>query len=100
MQSRITLPTRREALQRIAAGTLLMLGQWPGTLRADNEKPSDRFRFITINDTHYMSDECGGYLTGAIREMKGHSPEFILHSGDLTEKGEPAHFAAVNELFK
>jgi 3',5'-cyclic AMP phosphodiesterase CpdA len=100
MRSSTHLPTRREALRRIAAGTLLTLGQWPGTLRADNDQPSGRFRFIVVNDTHYMSDECGTYLAGVVRKMKEHSPEFCLHCGDLTEKGEPAHLDAVYGLFK
>lgn len=100
MQHSIVISTRREALRRIAAGTLLALGQWPGTLRADNEQPSKRFRFIVVNDTHYMSDECGVYLGGVVRKMKSQSPEFCLHCGDLTEKGEPAHMGAVHELFQ
>ena len=100
MQSRTSLPTRREALQQLAAGTLLALGHWPGTLRADNEQPASRFRFIVVNDTHYMSDACSGYLAGAIRIMKEQAPEFCLHCGDLTEKGEPSHLEAVYELFK
>src|SRR5689334_21884112 len=92
---------RRAALQRLGLnfGALLTLGAWPGTLRADNEEPGSRFRFVAINDTHHLSPECSSYLRGAIRLMKQHAPEFCLHSGDLTEKGQAENLDAVHDVF-
>jgi predicted phosphodiesterase len=100
MRQSVVKLSRRRALQQLAAGTLLTLGQWPGRLRADNERPPARFRFIVVNDTHHISDECTGYLRGAVRKMKEASPVFCLHCGDLTDKGEAANFEKVLEAFK
>ncbi len=91
--------SRREALQRLSAGTLLALGLWPGALRASNETPSGSFRFIVVNDTHCMSAECGPYLEGVVVQMRQAAPEFCLHLGDLTEKGERDHLETVKEIF-
>jgi calcineurin-like phosphoesterase family protein len=91
---------RREALQRLSAGTLLALGLWPGTSRADNETPQDSFRFLVINDTHCMSPECGTYLEGVVARMRRENSEFCLHAGDLTEKAEGKNFDAVKEIFR
>jgi 3',5'-cyclic AMP phosphodiesterase CpdA len=97
MSSRIP---RRAALERLSAGALLALGLWPGTLRAAGKRDSGSFRFLVVNDTHYMSDECGRWLEGAVAQMKKEQAEFCLIAGDLTEKGELAHLAAVRDLFK
>ena len=93
------LLSRRAALERISAGTLLALGLWPGALRADNETPPDSFRFLAINDTHCMSRECGAYLEGVVAQMQPADADFCLHSGDLTEKGERKHLEQVKEIF-
>jgi len=96
------LVSRRAALSRLGGelGALLALGAWPGTLRADNQAPRGRFRFIVVNDTHHMSPACGEYLAGAIRLMKRQEPDFCLHCGDLTEKGQPENTEAVHNLFR
>ena len=91
--------TRREALQRLSAGTLLALGLWPGALRADNQAPVGSFRFLVINDTHCTSPECGRYLEGVIAQMKGEQAEFCLHAGDLTDKADRHYFETVKDLF-
>ena len=54
--------TRREALRHLSAGSLLALGLWPGALRAKDNPDSSSFRFLVVNDTHYMSPECGEWL--------------------------------------
>jgi predicted phosphodiesterase len=91
--------TRRDALQRLSAGTLLALGLWPGALRANNERPSGSFRFLVINDTHSTSPECGPYLEGVVKQMQKEDAEFCLHAGDLTDKGERSYFEMVKEIF-
>lgn len=81
-------------------GTMLSLGLWPGSLKA-KESATESFRFIVINDTHYMSDECGGFLDRVVYQMKWHpGVEFCLHVGDLVEKGERAHLGAVRDIFE
>ena len=91
--------SRREALQRLSAGTLLALGLWPGALRANNGTPSGSFRFLAINDTHCTSAECGPYLEGVVAQMKRADTEFCLHAGDLTDKGERRYLEQVKDIF-
>jgi 3',5'-cyclic AMP phosphodiesterase CpdA len=92
---------RREALQRLSAGSLLMLGLWPGVLRAADKENSGNFRFLVINDTHYMSPECGAWLEGVVRQMKTHEAvEFCLLAGDLVERGKREDLAAIRDIFQ
>jgi 3',5'-cyclic AMP phosphodiesterase CpdA len=93
------LVSRREALQRLSSGVLLSLGLWPGALRADNETPAGSFRFVVINDTHCMTPECESYVKGVVARIKQDKPEFCLHVGDLTDKGESKYFESVKEIF-
>lgn len=91
--------SRREALRRLGAGTLLSLGFWPGAGRAVAAPGNGAFRFIVVNDTHYQSPECGEYLAGAVKQMKEAQPAFCLHAGDLTDQGDLASLRAVKRVF-
>jgi len=91
--------TRREAMTHLSAGSLLALGLWPGCVSAP-ETHAGSFRFLVINDTHYLSPECGTWLEGVIRHMKTHEQaEFCLLAGDLTEHGRREDLAAVRDIF-
>ena len=91
--------TRREAMGYLSAGSLLALGLWPGCVSAP-ETHSGSFRFLVINDTHYLSPECGVWLEAVVRQMKSHEQvEFCLLAGDLTEHGRPEDLAAVRDIF-
>src|SRR4051794_39583714 len=95
------LINRREALQQLSAGTLLALGLWPGALRAEDKHKSGSFRFVVINDTHYVDADCARWLEGVVRQMKTHGPlDFCLHAGDLTDNGRRGDFGAVRDIFK
>jgi predicted MPP superfamily phosphohydrolase len=95
------LLTRRQALQQLSAGALLSLGLWPGALRARENGSGNSFRFIAINDLHYMSPECGDWLTRVLRQIKTHDRvELLLIAGDLAEYGRRSDFAAVRELLE
>lgn len=94
-----TLINRRTALEQLSAGALLSLGLWPGALRADNETPDGSFRFLSINDTHCMSKECGAYLEGVVAQMRQANAEFCLHGGDLTENGARNYHETVKDIF-
>jgi Calcineurin-like phosphoesterase len=90
---------RRQALRRLSAGLLLSLDAWPGRA-AHGESEAGSFRFIVVNDTHYMSPACGTWLGGAIEGMKAHpGVEFCLLAGDLTEYGHKSDLEAVRGLF-
>ena len=91
--------SRRQALSRLSAGALLSLGLWPGcAYRSPTNSAS--FRFIAVNDVHYMSPECGEWLHEVVNHMKSHEGiEFCLLSGDLTEHGEGESLRAVREIF-
>ena len=93
--------TRRDALRRMSAGALLALGCWPGRLRGGTKAGEPgAFKFIAVNDTHYLSPDCGRWLEFVVRQMKSEGAEFCLLSGDLTEKGERDHLATVRDIFQ
>jgi 3',5'-cyclic AMP phosphodiesterase CpdA len=93
-----TLMTRRAALERLSGGVLLSLGLWPGASRA-RDVDSGSFRFLVVNDLHFMSPECGVWLEKLMRQMKSHAGvEFCLVAGDVTEHGKLEHHGAVREL--
>ena len=93
--------TRRRALQSLSlsAGALLSLGLWPGC--ATHRRTSGgNFRFLVINDTHYMTPECGQWLETVVSGMNRHSDvELCLLVGDLVEKGRKEHLGAVADIF-
>lgn len=94
--------TRREALKRISASALLAAGLWPGALRAGifgwgNHRD---FKFIVVNDLHYLDDDCGRWLEGVVKQMKAHRPELCLVVGDLADDGTREHFGATKEIFQ
>ena len=93
--------TRRQTIERLGVSTLLALGLWPGALKAEGKGNSGSFRFLVINDTHYMSPECGAWLEGVVRQMKSHEGvEFCLHAGDLSDRGQAEELASVRDIFK
>jgi calcineurin-like phosphoesterase family protein len=87
--------SRRQALGQLSAGTLLALGLWPGHARGEGGEP---FRFVVVNDTHYLSDECGAWLRTIFGKIKAEKPDFCLHAGDLTEYGTEEHLKAVRDV--
>lgn len=86
---------RRKALQRLSAGTLLAMGLWPGHARGEN---AESFRFVVVNDTHYLSDECGVWLRKIFERIKAEKPELCLLAGDITEHGTEEHLKAMRDL--
>jgi 3',5'-cyclic AMP phosphodiesterase CpdA len=96
--------SRRTFLRGLSAGALLSLGLWPGCASPEARKKSAElqpFRFIVVNDTHYVSPECGPWLEKVVQQMRTHQDaEFCLHLGDLTDKGERAHMATVRDIFQ
>jgi 3',5'-cyclic AMP phosphodiesterase CpdA len=91
--------TRREALERLSPAVLLSLGLWPGALSAAPSGGS--FRFIVVNDLHYVNAACGQWLEKMTRQMKGHGDiELCLVAGDQTEHGQPEHHGAVHEVLR
>ena len=90
--------TRRQALEKLSPAVLLSLGLWPGALNAA-AKGGDSFRFIVVNDLHYISPECGRWLEAMVQRMKTHAGvDLCLVAGDLTEYGKPEHHAAVRDI--
>src|SRR5687767_7952635 len=91
--------TRREALEKLSPAVLLSLGLWPGALAAAPSGGS--FRFIVVNDLHYINAACGQWLEKMTRQMKAHGDiELCLVAGDLTEHGRPEHHGAVREILR
>ena len=92
--------TRRAALGRLSAGALLALGLWPGRLSAKAQTgEAGAFKFISVNDAHYLSPDCGKFLEGVVRQMKTEGAEFCLLCGDLAQNGTREELAAVRDIF-
>lgn len=92
--------TRRQALGRLGAGALLALGAWPGTLRAADRATGGDFRFLVVNDTHASTPGCGAYLDGLARQMRTEEGDFLLHCGDVTDKGQSKYFGVIHDAFR
>lgn len=90
---------RREALLRMGRLGLLSGVVGPMAMRSLAAEPKPEFKFIVVNDTHYMSEECGVYLAGLVKQMNGEGVALCLHAGDVTEKGTPEHEAAAQGIF-
>ena len=92
--------SRRKAVSRLAKLGLLTGVLGPAALRSLAAETKPEFKFIVVNDTHYMSEECGKYLAGLVKQMNAERPAFVLHAGDVTDKGEPAHLKAARKVFR
>ena len=92
--------SRRDALQRLSAGTLLALGMWPGAMRAATSAAggSRDFKFIVVNDLHCMDDESRQWFQGVAGRMKNEGAELCLVVGDLAEDGKREELGAVKEI--
>lgn len=91
--------TRREALQRLGASSLLALGLWPGArAAAANAGSGRRFRFLVVNDLHHAAAACDPWFAALVRQMKSHARvDFTLVLGDLADTAEPASHAAIRD---
>ncbi len=67
-------------------------------LRISGSGDARDFKFIVVNDLHYMDEECGRWLEGAARQMKSHEPELCLVVGDLADDGKREHLAATRDI--
>jgi len=95
------LLTRREALKKISATTLLAMGMWPGAAKAGIFNWGHRdFKFIEVNDLHYLDDDCGHWLEGVTAQMKTHGAELCLVVGDLADDGKREHLGAARDILK
>lgn len=84
-------------MRTIASGVLLAAGLWPGRARG---KSGGNFRFVVVNDLHYIDRECGKWLSAVIDKIKAERPEFCLVGGDLTEHGKAEHLQGVREVLE
>jgi calcineurin-like phosphoesterase family protein len=93
------LLSRREMLG-LSASTLLALGLWPGTLRAQGKVEAGSFHFVVINDLHYMTHKCAAFLDRVLAKIKsGPAPDFCLIAGDLSHHGTEKELRPVKEIF-
>ena len=89
--------SRREAFRRLGAGALLAAGAWPGHAFG---KEGASFRFVVVNDLHYIDSGCGQWLGGVMTRIKAEKPDFCFVAGDLTEHGREEHLKAVREVLE
>lgn len=87
------------ALSRLTRFSILAGALGPGVFNSLAAGKKSDFKFIVVNDTHYISEECGVYLSGLVKQMNAEKPAFVLHAGDVTDKGEAAHLKAARKIF-
>lgn len=92
--------TRRGALARLGKISLFAGLFGPAAIRALAAGTKPEFKFLVVNDTHYLSEDCGTYLTGLVKQMNAEQPAFVLHAGDVTDKGTAPHLKAVRKVFR
>ena len=93
-----TAPTRRDVLGA-ACGVLAAGALWPSALRAGDAPDSGNFKFIAVNDLHYVDEKCGKWLEGAFKQMGAHEGvDFCLLLGDLAEDGRRDQLHAVKDI--
>lgn len=108
-----TLP--RRTMIKAGLGGLLAMGLWPGrrlhasahahsqarTEAGDSSGTESSFRFIVVNDTHYVSKECAPWMRGMVSSMNKHADiAFGLHLGDVTDTGAQADLEAMAVVLK
>jgi 3',5'-cyclic AMP phosphodiesterase CpdA len=90
--------SRRQMLHA-SAGSLLAAGSWPGWTRA--AEPAGAFRFIAVNDTHYLDKKCGPWFERVTKSVKAHEKvAFFLAVGDLANDGTRDQLAAARDVLK
>jgi len=92
---------RREWL-RVSAGALLVVGAWPGRLRAAENGRGGAFRFVAINDAHFQSPRCPGWFERVSASIRAHEPrpEFCLMIGDLAQNGVRTELGPMRDVLR
>jgi len=88
---------------KMSIGSLLASGLWPGTLEAQNSPASGAFRFIVLNDIHYLDARSGTWLEQRVlpqfRRVE-RRPHFVIIAGDLADNGTAAELGPVRDIFQ
>ena len=83
----------------LSAGTLLTLGLWPGALRAADNGRGSNFRFLVVNDIHFLNERCATFLERVSGIMKAGPPfELCPVAGDLSDDGSEAALTQVKAI--
>ncbi len=82
----------------LSAGALFSLGLWPGAMRAADNGRGSNFRFLVVNDIHFVNERCAVFLERVLGTMKA-GPRFdlCLLAGDLVDDGSEATLTQVKE---
>jgi 3',5'-cyclic AMP phosphodiesterase CpdA len=95
------IPISRRQMLRLSAGSLLSLGLWPGAVPAAETDNAGNFRFLVVNDIHYLNERCGRFLERVSAKIKaGPKPEFCLLAGDVSDNGKSDELTPVKEFFQ
>jgi len=83
-----------------------LLGQSGNRAAAPGAKPAGEFSFVQISDSHIgfardANPDVKGTLQVAIDKINGAgSPEFLIHTGDITQNSKPDEFDNAAEILK
>jgi 3',5'-cyclic AMP phosphodiesterase CpdA len=86
------------AMPALAAATALADDAPPAPATAP---AAPGFRFIAINDLHYLAADCGRWFRAVVEQMKTEAAgaAFCLLCGDLADRGDRESLTAVKEIF-
>ncbi len=92
---------RRSFLTR-AAGALLAGAAWPGRLRAADNGRGGACSLVALNDVHFSTPQCPGWMDRVEASIKAltPAPELCLVIGDLAQDGKPAELGPLRDALR
>jgi 3',5'-cyclic AMP phosphodiesterase CpdA len=64
------------------------------------DKEVSAFRFVVVNDLHYLCQECGGFFAKLVEQINASKGEldFCILAGDLSDNGTPEQLGPLGEI--
>ena len=98
----LTRGINRRSFLSLTAGTLLAGAAWPGRLRAADNGKGSAFSFVALNDVHFSTPKCPGWMervTASIKTLTP-APELCLMIGDLADGGIPSELGPMRDALR
>jgi predicted MPP superfamily phosphohydrolase len=92
----------RRQLLKLSAGSLLGAGFWPGALRAEGDGGAAEFRFVAVNDTHFINEKCAAFQQKVVQQINAGKEkiDFCVILGDLANEGKREELGGFKEVYK
>ena len=92
----------RRTFLPLTAGALLAGALWPGRLRGADNGQGGAFSFVAINDVHFSTPQCPGWMERVAASIKvlTPTPELCLMIGDLGQDGKPTELRPMRDALR